>query len=406
MSVIKGLMSGISGAARGFGSGLKSVGSAALKPLSVSRPGSIRTVKVSRPAAKRTVKLRRPAALTHAGTGKRVYLGDKYSNLHGTFKKADRKAAISGVDARRAKAAAKPKKLKRPAPGTTYHGKTADRKKLKPGERIKLKPGKAMKVVTPKPDAWTPKKGNAVSPSNPKHNPYAQPATNAMPAGAADPYGGLSPQQMKEAGFASAQEYAHQVERAARTAIRSKTPRSGSTEEKGRWGMKTPDFALNFAGRNRLDPGERDFINEQRETTQRHKRAEFEWKQAPRDRRADRHWNLINTGKVVYMDGKANSDVGAINRELHRDRSLESFERKFNREWNRRLNSRAFASLSPDQQKVARDDLYDRMRRSHDRKYSFGRAFAGWNAERKAERRQRKEDARNLKNIRMIRGWY
>ena len=221
-----------------------------------------------------------------------------------------------------------------------------------------------------------------------------------------DPFGGLSPQQMKQAGFASAQEYANDAERKARNALRSTPSAGGSREEKGHWGMKTRDFSLKIGGRNRLDPADRDFINEQRDKTHRHKREQFEWEQAPKDRKADRHWNLINTGKVVYRDGKANSDVGAINRELHRDRSLEGFERKFNREWNKRMRTSYYSALSPAEQEAARQDLYSRMRNNHDRSYSIGRAVAGWNADRKAERKQKKEDARNLKNIRMLRGWY
>ena len=408
--VLKGMFSGIAGAAKNIGAGFKTAGSAALKPLRLSS-GSYRSVKMPRTSGGRSFKAPKLRVIK-GPNGKSMSVGPKYS---GTFSKADRKAAASRADARRASAKSngKPMKLKRLPSGTAYRGNPGDRKKLKPGDKVKLKPLKHGSGGVLHKDGlrWDPSSKGLARPQ-PGINAGVHGAGNLhagadrMPYGANDPYGGLSPQQMKQAGFASAQEYAQDAERKARNALRS-TPASGVVrEEKGHYGMKTPDFSLRIGGRNRLDPADRDFINEQRDKTHRHKREEFDWKQAPKDRKADRHWNLINTGKVVYRDGKANSDVGAINRELHRDRSLEAFERKFNREWNKRMRTSYYSALSPAEQEAARQDLYSRMRNNHDRSYSIGRAVAGWNADRKAERKQKKEDARNLKNIRLLRGWY
>lgn len=218
-----------------------------------------------------------------------------------------------------------------------------------------------------------------------------------------------SPQMMRQAGFAGAAGLAEAAQQNTRYPFaenRQKIKAVPQSSSGGKWGVKMPDFSMNVDGRNRVDAADQRFINEQRDKTHKHKREQFEWEQAPKDRKADRHWNLINTGKITYKDGRANSDTAAIARELHRDRSLESFERKFNREWQHRLQSKPYASLTPDQLKAERDNLYDRMRRNHDRTYSVGRSIAGWRAERKAEKKQRKEDERNMKNLRLIRGWY
>lgn len=218
-----------------------------------------------------------------------------------------------------------------------------------------------------------------------------------------------SPQMMRQTGFAGAADLAEAVQQNTRYPFpenRQKSKAVPQSSSGGKWGVKMPDFSMNVDGRNRVDAADQRFINEQRDKTHKHKREQFEWEQAPKDRKADRHWNLINTGKITYKDGRANSDTAVIARELHRDRGLESFERKFNREWQNRMQSKPYASMTAEQQKAAKDDLYDRMRRNHDRTYSLGRSIAGWRAERKAEKKQRKEDERNMKNLRLIRGWY
>ena len=271
----------------------------------------------------------------------------------------------------------------------------------------------------------SPKKGNVTSPVKPQPGrnapaPAARPVKPAKPQPRVNSLIGnkpvnrsgvkvATPQMMRQAGFSGAADLAEAARQRTKSPFEGRAAKSKSVQQSssgGKWGFKMPDFSMNVDGRNRVDAQDQRFINKQRDKTHRHKREEFEWQQAPKDRKADRHWNLINTGKITYKDGRANSDTAVIARELHRDRSLESFERRFNREWQNRMQSKPYASMTAEQQKAAKDDLYDRMRRSHDRTYSVGRSIAGWRAERKAEKKQRKEDARNLKNLRMIRGWY
>ncbi len=389
-SIGAGLRSGAKGlgAAKNAGTAFKTSGSSALKPkplLGGSKGGSssFRTVKRPTRSSGKKVALHKPSYLENPKTGKRVSLPDKYSGLRGTIKKSDLNRAKAKAAAKRTqKSAGKPGKLE------------VVRPKIVEFPDPKKAAGKSKSLQRPRPGVNIGARGSL-------------PGSAVSPYG--DTYAGMSPQAMRQAGFGQAADFAEDAQQKANSPFAANRPQHKSVSPSssgGKWGLKMPDFSMNIDGRNRVDAEDRRFINEQRDKTHRHKREQFEWEQAPKDRKADRHWNLINTGKVVYKDGRANSDSVVIARELHRDRSLESFERKFNREWQNRLQSKPYASLSPEQQKVARDDLYARMRRNHDRTYSVGRSIAGWRADRKAEKKQRKEDERNLRNIRMIRGWY
>ena len=153
------------------------------------------------------------------------------------------------------------------------------------------------------------------------------------------------------------------------------SPRGGSKDDK--FIVKMPGWELGLSGRNGLSAEELAYFDYQRDKTQRHKKEEFEWQQAPKDRQANRHYDLVSTGKILYKDGKANSDAAVIAADRNRYLRDQKFRENFEHKWAKKAASPLMRNRSPEKQKAAKSRLFLREQKKVERAAMFDDA---WNA--------------------------
>lgn len=174
------------------------------------------------------------------------------------------------------------------------------------------------------------------------------------------------------------------------------SPRGGSKDDK--FIVKMPGWELGLSGRNGLSAEELAYFDYQRDKTQRHKKEEFEWQQAPKDRQANRHYDLVSTGKILYKDGKVTSDAAVIAADRNRYLRDQQFRENFEHKWAKKAASLLMRNRSPEKQKAAKSALFLRERKKAERDGMFDDAFnaaslrrAQSSADRKAQKAARKQ---------------
>ena len=162
--------------------------------------------------------------------------------------------------------------------------------------------------------------------------------------------------------------------------------------------FKVPGLDMSVQGRHEFSDRELAYFDYQRDKTQRHKKEEFEWQQVPKARQADRHYDLVSTGKILYKDGKANSDAAVIAADRTRYLRDQQFRETFEHKWAKKANSPFVRNGSEIKKNAAKSRLFLREQKKAERAAMFDDA---WNAaslmrsqsaaERKAQKAARKQ---------------
>lgn len=174
------------------------------------------------------------------------------------------------------------------------------------------------------------------------------------------------------------------------------SPRGGSKDDK--FIVKMPGWELGLTGRNGLTADELAYFDFQRDKTQRHKKEEFEWQQAPKDRQANRHYDLVSTGKILYKDGKVSSDAAVIAADRNRYLRDQQFRETFEHKWAKKANSPFVRNGSEAKKNAAKSRLFLREQKKAERAAMFDDAWSAASlmrsqsaAERRAQKAARKQ---------------